>query len=723
MLPRKATIRAAISMRAFLAVIASLALAATTTILMVPAAQAATTRPAVTSVTPSTGVVTGKTRVVIRGARFTRVQYVTIGGVRATSLKVFNSRSLAVTTPAGFPGPRQVRVRTAYGTSPATTATRFVYTDPPASNEATLTPSAGTVTGSGVLWVTGGTDPERPKAGAVEPWVVALQSGTPIPTVGDDYLLPPGTSVYPSGLAGRVSAVASQADDITTLTVQPVPLSQVMDNVNIDYTDPPAGARMPAGRNSLDAAPTFTNIGPSAFACTNRAGRQVSFSGSLDLTFENMVRNFEMQTGNLFAQGYLSAWVRVEPVLTGKITASAQMTCNLRPEWQNSRRRIFFLGTTGATVSIAPTASVSISARGTFEISQRSRRMFGVQSFNGNFQNIDRRVDLGVSAGASRATFNAKASGGLSVQFGALDRVGIEGKAQAVASATMTARPSNVCVDVDLAAKLSVNAFLDVWVARWSSPAYAKSFPLAHWSRCVAPEASVPNSTAPMITSSRLPSGVNTRSYSQFVATADERPGSWAVTGGVLPNGLRLDLETGEISGVPNAQVGDYVVDITFRDLNGGTDTQPIRIYIYPRPPAGGGAVQTTLTWSSPMDLDLHVIEPNGDETYYGSRESSTGGTLDQDANAACGEAQPSPIENIFWPSAGAPAGSYTVAAVVYNDCGAADLSWHLVVRVGGVIVIDQRGSGDSPGYTFTVGGAGARVGRVPAPSFRHDLK
>ena len=85
-------------------------------------------------------------------------------------------------------------------------------------------------------------------------------------------------------------------------------------------------------------------------------------------------------------------------------------------------------------------------------------------------------------------------------------------------------------------------------------------------------------------------------------------------------------------------------------------------------PVLGTGDVQVTLRWDNPVDLDLHVIDPSGEEIYFSHSTSQSGGTLDVDANAGCGN--DAPVENIYWPSGGAPFGTYQVSVVYFNDCG-----------------------------------------------------
>ena len=85
-------------------------------------------------------------------------------------------------------------------------------------------------------------------------------------------------------------------------------------------------------------------------------------------------------------------------------------------------------------------------------------------------------------------------------------------------------------------------------------------------------------------------------------------------------------------------------------------------------PALGTGDVQVTLRWESEADLDLHVIDPNGEEIWFAHPESSSGGILDVDANGAC-EGASRPVENIYWPTGDAPPGTYSVVVVYFQTC------------------------------------------------------
>ena len=80
------------------------------------------------------------------------------------------------------------------------------------------------------------------------------------------------------------------------------------------------------------------------------------------------------------------------------------------------------------------------------------------------------------------------------------------------------------------------------------------------------------------------------------------------------------------------------------------------------------GKLKVTLLWEDEsVDLDLHVIQPNGFEIFYEEghrRDRRTGGALDVDWIP--GEGNPEHIgENIYW--ANPPRGTYRVSVHLYN--------------------------------------------------------
>ena len=118
---------------------------------------------------------------------------------------------------------------------------------------------------------------------------------------------------------------------------------------------------------------------------------------------------------------------------------------------------------------------------------------------------------------------------------------------------------------------------------------------------------------------------------------------------------------------------------------------------------AGSGDVQFTLLWQSDADLDLHVIEPGGNEVNFENPSSSTGGSLDVDNVPGCGTGSGSThVENIFWPTGSAPGGAYTVYVKNFDGCSG-DGSFQLRITDRGRVVYNSGGSAAPGGESSPV--------------------
>ena len=95
---------------------------------------------------------------------------------------------------------------------------------------------------------------------------------------------------------------------------------------------------------------------------------------------------------------------------------------------------------------------------------------------------------------------------------------------------------------------------------------------------------------------------------------------------------------------------------------------------------ARSGDIRISLMWNNVNDLDLHVFDPRGDQIFYLNRKVRSGGELDIDRNAQRPLTQ-KPVENVYWPEKGAPAGRYRVFVHHYRSNGAPDPT-RFVVRV-----------------------------------------
>lgn len=164
---------------------------------------------------------------------------------------------------------------------------------------------------------------------------------------------------------------------------------------------------------------------------------------------------------------------------------------------------------------------------------------------------------------------------------------------------------------------------------------------------------------------------------------------------------------------------------IALRDVRGRVT--PYADYRLNVTKVGGGDIQVSLSWDTPTDVDLHVIDPFGCELYYGNETDEdwgfggecrgAGGMLDLDSNAGCGidwgyeDEGGIRNENVFWPPGAAPEGVYNVMVDYWSDCSVADDTNY-------VVTINYCGKTEVYEGSFTADqddGGGAGSGRFVA--------
>lgn len=146
--------------------------------------------------------------------------------------------------------------------------------------------------------------------------------------------------------------------------------------------------------------------------------------------------------------------------------------------------------------------------------------------------------------------------------------------------------------------------------------------------------------------------------------------------------------------------------------------------------PAPEGALVVVLGWQGAADLDLHVVDPDGNEAWYGDPNTyeppppgtpadpdawRAGGLYTGDVNANC-DPHGAPREAVVW-TAPPPAGQYVVRVDLKASCGRASEPWYVAVLRDGEVIGAARGvavADDARGAHRA--GAGLEALRVTVP-------
>lgn len=116
---------------------------------------------------------------------------------------------------------------------------------------------------------------------------------------------------------------------------------------------------------------------------------------------------------------------------------------------------------------------------------------------------------------------------------------------------------------------------------------------------------------------------------------------------------------------------------------------------------AGTGKLHISLSWDQENDVDLHLIEPNGERIYYGNSSSVNGGELDLDSNPAC-YIDAINNENIFYEDDSeviVEYGEYEVQVDLFSPCSITDATNFIVsVYYGNALIATTEGENEHTG-------------------------
>lgn len=204
-------------------------------------------------------------------------------------------------------------------------------------------------------------------------------------------------------------------------------------------------------------------------------------------------------------------------------------------------------------------------------------------------------------------------------------------------------------------------------------------------------------------------STVGPNGYQKMDGTSMAAP---VVSGAVaLIKSLNSSITTSEIicilenTGIPTqGSIGNLIqIDKALQKVNSSTAEDCI-------PTPKSGDVQILLSWNNYNDLDLYCLDPKGEMVYFKNKKVSSGGQLDIDMNRSYPDSK-NPIENIYWPTNGAPKGTYKVGLYYHakHEPNINQTSYSIKVKYSGQVetydgVISKENKRGKIITTFTIG-------------------
>jgi hypothetical protein len=197
--------------------------------------------PTVSKVSPSAGLIEGKTSVTITGANFTGATAVNFGTKPAASFTVNSATSITAVSPAEPAGTVDVTVTTPEGTSATSSADHFTYVPPgPAPTVTKVSPATGPVAG-----------------------------GTSVTITGTNFS---GVTAVKFGATAASSFIVNSATSVTTIAP-----AEPVGKVDVTVTTP-NGTSALSSKDHFSFTPTVTGVGPNAGSTAG--GTKVTITGT-----------------------------------------------------------------------------------------------------------------------------------------------------------------------------------------------------------------------------------------------------------------------------------------------------------------------------------------------------------------------------------------------------------------------------------------------------------
>jgi len=96
------------------------------------------------------------------------------------------------------------------------------------------------------------------------------------------------------------------------------------------------------------------------------------------------------------------------------------------------------------------------------------------------------------------------------------------------------------------------------------------------------------------------------------------------------------------------------------------------------------GELQVSVSWDKESDVDLYLVEPDGEQISFANERSVAGSKLDLDSNTVC-NIDGIKNENISYEGVTPPVGTYSVAVKYSSACNQGNTNYVVTVQNGGV--------------------------------------
>jgi len=266
----------------------------------------------ITTISPTSGSISGGTSVTITGTNFTGATAVTFGGTAAASFVVVSATQITAVTPAHATGTVDVSVTTATGTGTKTGAFTF-----------------GTL----------------PTVTAISPISGPISGGTSVTITGTNFT---GATAVTFGGTAATSIVVVSATQITAVTP-----AHATGTVDVSVTTP-AGTGTKASAFTFGTPPTITSLSPSS-ATAGGAAFTLTVTGTNFVTGAKVNWNGTERVTTYVSSTQLTAAITAADILA--VGVPYVTVVNPAPEAGTSNQQPFFISTTGAAVTSSTTVT------------------------------------------------------------------------------------------------------------------------------------------------------------------------------------------------------------------------------------------------------------------------------------------------------------------------------------------------------------------------------